>query len=98
MSFVKSKTWFDASVRRQVKGCTDDWSCEVKGRVETVSCLPAEEVIYHRRCIQQFALQLNRPTCEKKSDEATPTKKKRVINLETDPRNAAFFKVIEFLK
>ena len=39
VSFVKSKIWFDASVRRPVKGYTDDSSCEVRGRVETVSCL-----------------------------------------------------------
>ena len=37
------------------------------------------------------------PTCERWSDEATTAKKKRGINLETDPRNAPFFKVIEFL-
>ena len=39
VSFVKSKTWFDTSVRRQVKGRTHAWSCEVRGRVESMSCL-----------------------------------------------------------
>ena len=70
----------------------------VRGRVETVSCLRAEEAVYHRRCFQLFSLQHDRPTCERESDEATPAKKKRDINLETDRRNATFFKVIEFLK
>ena len=36
VSFVKLKTWFNASVRRQVKGRTYDWLCEVRGHVETV--------------------------------------------------------------
>ena len=85
-------TWFDASVRRQVKGRT-----EVRGRAETVPCLRVEEAVYHR-CLQLFSLQRDRPTCERESDEATAAKKKRGINLETDPRSSAFFKVIEFLK
>ena len=93
VSFVKSKTWFDASVRRQVKGRT-----EVRGRAETVPCLRVEEAVYYRRCLQLFSLQRDRPICERESDEATPAKKKRGINLETDPRSTAFFEVIEFLK
>ena len=40
----------------------------------------------------------DQPTCERESDEATSAKRKRGINFETDPRNAAFFKVIEFLE
>ena len=51
MSFVKPKTWFDASVRRQMKGRTDNLPCKVIGRAETVSCLRAEEAVYHRRCL-----------------------------------------------
>ena len=98
VSFVRSKTWFDASFHRQVKGHTDDWSCEVRGRIETVSSLQAQEAVYHRRCLQLLSLQRDRPTCGRESDEATPAKKKRDINLETDPRSAVFFKVIEFLK
>ena len=90
VSFVKSKTWFDASGGRQVKGRT-----EVRGRAETVPCLRVEEAVYYRRCLQLFSLQRDRPICERESDEATPAKKKRGINLETDPRSAAFFEVIE---
>ena len=98
VSLVKSKNWFNGSVRRQVKGRTDDWSCEVRGSAETVCCLRAEEDVYHRRCLQLFSLQRDRPTCERESDEATPAKKKPGINLDTDPRNAPFSKVIEFLE
>ena len=75
VSFVKSKTWFDASVRRQVKGRTDDWTSEVRGRVKTVSCLRAEETVYHRRCIQLFSLQLNRPTCKGSPMRQLPPKR-----------------------
>ena len=97
--FVKSKTWFDTSFHRQVKGCSDDWSGEVRGRIETVSCLQAEEALYHKRCLQlRHFMQRDRPTCERESNEVTPAKKKRGINLETDRRNVAFFKVIEFLQ
>ena len=73
-------------------------SLEVRGRVETVSCLRAEEAVYHKRCLQLLSLQRDQPTCERELDGATPAKKKCGIYLETDPSNVAFFKVIEFLE
>ena len=72
--------------------------CVFRGYVESVSCIREEEAIYHGRCFQLFSLQSDRPNCEWESDKATPAKKKYVINLETYPRNLAFFKIIEFLE
>ena len=72
--------------------------CLFRGCVESVSCIRAEEAIYHGRCFQVFSLQRDRPNCEWESDKVTPAKKKYFINLETYPRNVAFFKIIEFFK
>ena len=72
--------------------------CVFRGCVESLSCIRAEEAIYHGRCFQLFSLQCDRPNSEWESDKVTPTKKKYVINLETYPRNAPFFKIIEFLE
>ena len=63
-----------------------------------MSYLRAEEAVYHIRCLQLLSLQRDQPTCKREPDGAPPAKKKRGINLETDPSNAAFFKVIEFLE
>ena len=54
ISFVSSKIQFDSQLRETVKSRTDDWAFEVRGRVEAVSCLRAEEAVYHRKCYQLF--------------------------------------------
>ena len=56
ISFVVSKDKFDSQLRETVKERTDDWAFEVRGRVEAVSCLRAEEAVYHRKCYQLFHL------------------------------------------
>ena len=96
VSFVKSKTWFDTSIRKQVKGRQDDWAQEVRGRIETVSCLRAEEAVYHRRCLQLFSLQRKRPTND--DCETTPAKRKRGMKIENDEKNEAFLKLIEYVE
>ena len=56
ISFVVSKDKFDSQLRETIKERTDDWAFEVRGRVEAVSCLRAEEAVYHRKCYQLFHL------------------------------------------
>lgn len=56
ISFVASKEQFDNNLRETLKGRTDNWSLEVAGRVKSVSCLRAEEAVYHRKCYQLFLL------------------------------------------
>lgn len=56
ISFVKTKVSFDQTLRKKLKDRTDDWSFEVRGRVESVSCLRSEEAVYHRNCYQLFNL------------------------------------------
>jgi len=52
ISFVKSEKLFDQKLRDELKKRDDKWAFEVRGRVESVSCLRAEEAIYHRKCMQ----------------------------------------------
>lgn len=61
ISFVKSKNRFNESIKEQLKGRLDEWACEVRGRVESVSCLRAEEAVYHRRCYRYFTERRKRP-------------------------------------
>ena len=56
ISFVKSKVSFDQSLRNKLKDRSDDWSFEVRGRVESVPCSISEEAVYHRKCYLLFNL------------------------------------------
>ena len=96
ISFVKSKTWFDTSIRRQVRGRHDDWSYEVRGRVETVTCLRSEEAVYHRKCLRHFSLQREKPN--NKNEDTPVAKRKRGMKIENEERNEAFLKLIEFVE
>ena len=60
ISFVKSEKLFDQKLRDELKKRNDKWAFEVQGRVESVSCLRAEEAVYHRKCMQHFYLKRKR--------------------------------------
>ena len=62
-----------------MNGRTDDWACEVRGRVESVSCLRSEKAVYHRGCFTRFYLKRKRTF-----DSAEETQKKLKISAEQE--------------
>ena len=87
--FVDSEVKFDKSIKEELKGRLDDWACEVRGRVESVSSLRSEETVYHRDCMQRFYLKRKRAGSK---DEVGD--KRKGLN----PQQAAFLKVIEYFE
>ena len=62
ISFVQSKYLFDTTIRRELNGRVDSWACEVRGRVETISCLRSYDAVYHRKCYRLFYMRKPKPT------------------------------------
>ena len=91
ISFVKSEKLFDQKLRDELKKRNDKWAFEVRGRVESVSCLRAEEAVYHRKCMQLFYLKRKRPGTDTECNTEARNKKPKSNEQEI------FLKVIEYL-
>ena len=96
-SFVKLKTWFDKSIRSQLKGEKDDWAHDVRKRVETVSCLPAEEAVSYSICLQLLSLQHKQPSNDI-NNEVVYVKRTKGMKVQNKAKNGAFLKLIEFIE
>ena len=96
VSFVQSKYLFDTTLRRELKGRMDPWACEIRGRVEAITCVRSYDAVYHRHCFQCFYKGQPKPSVE---GEVGSKKQKRLSTIGSDDKTQeTFIQVTEWLE